>query len=61
MKKLVSTSLDGALILTDLVTNESSTVMKGEALVGCIQTEKGLVAASSDGVIIFFGFDDAVE
>eukprot|EP00703_Trepomonas_sp_PC1_P002042 JAP94564.1 PFU (PLAA family ubiquitin binding) domain-containing protein [Trepomonas sp. PC1] len=61
LKKLVSTSLDGALVLTDLSTNESETILKGEALVGCVQTDKGLVAASSDGVIIFFGFDDTVE
>lgn len=36
-------------------------ILKAEPLVGCIETEKGLVAASSDGVIIFFGFDDTVE
>ena len=44
-----------------MTTYESETILKGEALVGCIQTEKGLVAASSDGIIIFFGFDDSVE
>ena len=47
--------------MTDLKTLESTVLVKGEPFIGCIQTELGIISASIDGVVLFFGYDDTVE
>ena len=61
LKKLVSCSTDGILALTDLETMQSESLMEGKAFCAAIETENGIITASVDGLVMYFGFDDTVE
>ena len=59
--KLVSCSMDGQLILTDLEQDKSETILKMEGFIGAVQIETGIIVASISGIIMHLGFDGGVE